>query len=390
MANQIRTDWRLFAAILLVMTFGLVMVYSASSVVAEVLYKKETWSFAVRQLVAASAGLALLACIKRVDYKSLKHPIWAFTPLAIVVIMLVGVLVADPQAHRWYRFSGFQFQPSELAKPALVVFLAYFVARRADNTPDATRRASAINDRHTLGPAAIVVAGLIGLVGYGDLGTAAILLVPAIVIFVVAGIERRYFYISMVLALMLAAGAVYQKPYRLFRLLTYVSITEKDIQTNPRLQFLGPLLADSNAHRDADHQPKQAKIAVGSGFILGAGLGNGNQKLGFLPEAHTDFIFGVIGEEVGLVGCLLLLGGYMFIFWRGLRLYWMTPDTFGKYLALGAVTLFTAQALFNMSVVIGLAPTKGIPLPLISYGGSALVCTLITLGLLLSVSERSS
>jgi cell division protein FtsW len=390
MANQIRTDWKLFAAILLVMTFGLVMVYSASSVVAEVLYKKETWSFAVRQLAAACAGLLLLASIKRIDYKSLKHPIWAFTPLAIVVIMLVGVLVADPQAHRWYRFSGFQFQPSELAKPALVVFLAYFVARRADNTPDATRRASAINDRHTLGPAAIVVAGIIGLVGYGDLGTAAILLVPAIVIFVVAGIERRYFYISMVLALMLAAGAVYQKPYRLFRLLTYVGITEKDIQTNPRLQFLGPLLADSNAHRDADHQPKQAKIAVGSGFILGAGLGNGNQKLGFLPEAHTDFIFGVIGEEVGLVGCLLLLGGYMFIFWRGLRLYWMTPDTFGKYLALGAVTLFTAQALFNMSVVIGLAPTKGIPLPLISYGGSALVCTLITLGLLLSVSERSS
>jgi cell division protein FtsW len=390
MANKIRTDWNLFSAILLVMTFGLVMVYSASSVVAEVLYKKETWSFAVRQLIAACAGLGLLAFIKRVDYKSLKHPIWAFTPLAIVVIMLVGVLVADPQAHRWYRFSGFQFQPSELAKPALVVFLAYFVARRADNTPDATRRVSAINDRHTLGPAAIVVAGIIGLVGYGDLGTAAILLVPAIVIFIVAGIERRYFYISMVLALMLAAGAVYQKPYRLFRLLTYVGITEKDIQTNPRLQFLGPLLADSNAHRDADHQPKQAKIAVGSGFILGAGLGNGNQKLGFLPEAHTDFIFGVIGEEVGLVGCLLLLGGYMFIFWRGLRLYWMTPDTFGKYLALGAVTLFTAQALFNMSVVIGLAPTKGIPLPLISYGGSALVCTLITLGLLLSVSERSS
>lgn len=380
MPNQIRTDWRLFAAILILMTFGLVMVYSASSVVSEVLYKKETWAFAVRQLAAACIGLMMLAAIKRIDYKNLKHPIWAFVPLGIVVILLVGVLFFDPQAHRWYRFLGLQFQPSELAKPALVVFLAYFVARRAE----------AINDRHTLGPAAIVVAGIIGLVGYGDLGTAAILLVPAVAIFIVAGIERRYFYISMVLAFILAAGAIYQKPYRLFRVLTFVGITEKDVQTNPRLQFLGPLLADSNASRDADHQPRQAKIAVGSGHVFGAGLGNGNQKLGFLPEAHTDFIFGVVGEEVGLAGCLLLLGGYLFIFWRGLRLYWVTPDTFGKYLALGAVTLFTAQALFNMSVVIGLAPTKGIPLPLISYGGSALVCTLITLGLLLSVSERSS
>ena len=379
-ANRIRTDWKLFGAILLIMTFGLVMVYSASSIVSEVLYKKETWTFAVKQLIAAIVGLLLFVLLKRIDYRNLKHPIWAFMPLGLVVILLIGVIFADPAAHRWYRYLGLQLQPSELAKPALVVFLAYFVARRSDS----------INDRHTLGPAAIVVAVIVGLVGFGDLGTAAILLVPAVVIFIVAGIEKRYFYVSMFLAAVLAAGAIYQKPYRLLRVLTFVGITENEIQTNPRLQFLGPMLAESNAHRDADHQPKQAKIAVGRGYLVGTGIGNGNQKMGFLPEAHTDFIFGVVGEEVGLIGCVLLLMLYLFIFWRGFRLYWITPDTFGKYLALGAVTLFTAQALFNMSVVIGLAPTKGIPLPLVSYGGSALVCTLLTLGLLMSVSERSN
>ncbi len=120
------------------------------------------------------------------------------------------------------------------------------------------------------------------------------------------------------------------------------------------------------------------------------GLGQSNQKLGFLPEAHTDFIFGVVGEETGLVGALILLALYLFVFWRGLQLYWLTPDPFGRYLALGCVSIFTAQALFNMSVVVDIAPTKGIPLPLISYGGSSIICTLIILGLLMSVNDRTT
>jgi cell division protein FtsW len=267
-----------------------------------------------------------------------------------------------------------------MAKPVLILFLAWFVARREAN----------LNDKYTLRPTALVVGGLTLLIGFGDLGTAAVLLAPAVVIFYVAGIERKYFYLALVLAALLGLGFICQKPYRLFRILAFVGITEKAVNENPRLHWIAEQMASSKAARDAGHQATQGKIALGRGGMTGVGLGLSDQKLGFLPEAHTDFIFGIVGEETGLVGCVLLLSGYMFIFWRGIRLYWTTQDAFGRYVALGCVAVITTQALFNMSVVGDLAPTKGIPLPLISFGGSALICTLSTLGLLMSVSDRAS
>jgi cell division protein FtsW len=381
MSSRIRTDWRLFSAVMLLLLFGLTMVYSASSVVAEVNYHKETWEFAARQIVAALIGIAIMLVLKRVDYRKLQHPLWVFLPLGVTIMLLIGVIFADPKAHRWYRVPGLgQFQPSELAKPVLILFLAWFVARREWS----------INSRYTIAPTAMVVAGLTLLIGFGDLGTAAIILSPAVIIFYVAGIERRYFYLSLVLAGALGCGFIMQKPYRILRMLAYFNISEQEVNTNPRYHWLSVRLASTKASRDADHQPRQAKLAVGSGGVTGVGLGQSNQKLGFLPEAHTDFIFGVVGEETGLIGCTILLCGYLFVFWRGLRLYWVTPDPFGRYLALGCVALFTTQALFNMSVVLDMAPTKGIPLPLISFGGTALICTLSTLGLLMSVSDRAS
>lgn len=376
---RIRTDWRLLGTILLMLLFGLVMVFSASSVVSQVQFKKETWDFAVKQIEFALLGLFCLFAAKSIDYRTLRHPIFVFPSLSLAVILLVLVFFADPNRYRWFKIFNFQLQPSELAKPVLVLFLAYFVARREN----------AINNKHTLGPAAIVVVAIAGLIGYADLGTAVVILVPAVAVFFVAGIERRYFYAALILAGALGIGAICQKPYRLIRVLSFAGITEKKIQTDPTYQFLAPMLAESKATRDAGHQPRQAKLAVGSGGVLGVGINNSNQKMGFLPEGHTDFIFGVVGEETGLIGCSLLLAGYLYIFWRGLRLYWIVPDVFGKYLALGAVTLFAAQALFNMSMVLDLAPTKGIPLPLISYGGSSMLTTLTILGMLLSVSERS-
>jgi len=381
MSTRIRTDWKLFSAAMLILAFGLVMVYSASSVVAEVLYKKEMWEFAARQLGAALLGITILMLLKRMDYRKLEHPLWVFIPLGITIMLLIGVIAADPRAHRWYRLPGVgQFQPSEIAKPVLVLFLAWFVARRAE----------VINSRYTIIPTAIVVGGLTLLIGFGDLGTAAIILAPAITIFFVAGIQRRYFVLTLVLVAVLGAGFIFQKPYRLIRVTSFFGLTEEVINKDPKYQWLAARLASSKATRDADHQPRQAKIAVGSGGVTGLGLGQSNQKLGFLPEAHTDFIFGVVGEETGLVGCVLLLTGYLFVFWRGLRLFWLAQDPFGRYLALGCVAVLTAQALFNMSVVLDMAPTKGIPLPLVSYGGSALICTLTTLGLLMSVSDRAS
>jgi cell division protein FtsW len=288
--------------------------------------------------------------------------------------------VLDTRAHRWIRFAGMQMQPSELAKPLLLLFLAWFVSRRENK----------VNDRHTLLPAALVIGLMTAFIGYGDLGTAMILLVPAIVVFGVAGIERKYFYLSLALAVVLGGAFLWQKPYRLLRVMAFVGVTEQEVMSQPKWRWLAERIATTRAARDPEHQSRQAKIAVGSGGLLGRGLGQSNQKLGYLPEAHTDFIFGVAGEETGLAGTMSVLALYVIVFWRGLRLFWLTPDSFGRYLALGCITLFTAQAFLNMSVVLDMAPTKGIPLPLISYGGSALICTLGTLGLLLSVSDRSS
>lgn len=381
MSSRIKTDWKLFTAISLILAFGLVMVYSASSVVAEVLYKKQTWEFAAKQLAFAVAGVILMMLLKTVDYKKLQHPLFVFLPVGVVGVLLLGVLFADPHAHRWYRAGGMQLQPSELAKPALILFLAWLVAQKESEKK--------INDRYTLLPTILVVGGLVLLIGVGDLGTAAIMLAPVAVIFFVAGLDKRYFLVTGIVAMLLLVVFLFQKPYRLLRVTAFVGITEEAIMKDARYDWLAKKIATSRASRDAAHQPRQAKLAAGSGGITGVGLGQSNQKLGFLPEAHTDFIFGVVGEEVGLVGCTMLLLGYLYIFWRGVRLYWLTPDIFGRYLALGCVTIICAQALLNMTVVLDMAPTKGIPLPLISSGGSALICTLLTLGLLMSVSDRA-
>lgn len=380
MSARIRTDWPLFGAIMMIVCFGLVMVYSASSVMAQNLYQKEIWEFAAKQLGAALFGIALLLLLKRLDYQALQHPFWVCTFVLLTGVLLIGVILFDPVSHRWYRFPGFNFQPSEMAKPALVLFVAWFVSRRENN----------INDRYTLLPAAVVLGGLSALIAIGDLGTAMIVLVPAIIVFFVAGIERKYFYLSIALVLLIFGIFFYQKPYRIIRVLTFFGIEEKTLIERPQFKWLAERAATSGASRDGEHQPRQAKLAVGSGGVTGVGLGLSNQKLGFLPEAHTDFIFGVIGEETGLLGSLSLVALYLLVFWRGLRLYWLTPDSFGRYLALGCSSLFGVQAFFNISVVLGMLPTKGIPLPLISYGGSSLICMLVTLGFLMSVADRAA
>jgi len=380
MSTRIQTDWPLFTAILMLLCFGLIIVYSASSVIAGVRFNKETYDFALRQYIFASLGVLLMLILKRINYQSLRHPLFIFVPIGLVVLLLIGVLFFDPANHRWYRLpGGFKLQPSEFAKPVLILFLAYFVARRENE----------INNRHTLGPAAIVVAGLAGLIGYADLGTAFVILLPAAAVFYVAGLEKRIFILSMVLVVALAAGAIVQKPYRLIRILAYVGLTEEKIQATPALKWMAAWTSQSKATRDSEYHARQSEIAVGTGGLFGVGLNQGHSKMGFLPEAHTDFIFGVVGEELGLLGSCALICGYMVIFWRGLRLFWLAPDVFGRYLALGTVVLFAGQAFFNMSVVLGLFPTKGLPLPMISYGGSALLTTLASLGLLLSVSDHA-
>jgi cell division protein FtsW len=378
MAQRLRTDWTLFFTVVAMVCFGLLMVYSASSVTADIRLHS-TSHFLVRQLGWAAISFVALMWLKRRDYRLLKSSRWAFLPLGIVVVLLVAVYFLDWKTHRWFRMGFASFQPSEFAKPALAIFLAWFV----------TVRARAINTKHTIVPAAMALGGLAVAVVVADLGTAIVLVMTATAVFYIAGLDRRYFITALCVLALFAGVAVISKPYRIARV---VGFFDHDYKLLARIDSSGRIrnyLLQSKTS-DTGYQALQSKIAVGSGGAIGVGLMQGRQKLFYLPEAHTDFIYAVVGEELGLFGCTAVLGGFLLLLWRGLRLYWLAPDDFGRYLALAVTASIVFQALINMSVVLGLGPTKGIPLPMISFGGSSLLSTLISCGLLLSVSDRAA
>ena len=376
--KRLQTDWVLFFTIVAMVTFGVVIVTSASSVMAELKYK-QTWHFVVRQGVWAFASFVALMWFKRFDYRRLNDPVWAFGPLGVVTASLLVVYFADPRRHRWLGMGAFSIQPSEFAKPALVIFLAYFI----------TLRLRAINDRHTLNPALLALGALAFAVVIADLGTMMVLVATAAVLFYIAGLDKRFLFMAAGVGALVVCAAVVSKPYRLARIIGFIDPQYKLVdQINPSGR-LKAYVQSSLATRDPSYQAKQSRIAVGSGGAMGVGLMQGKQKLLYLPEAHTDFIYAVVGEELGLWGSTGVLVGFFVILWRGLRLFWLAPDHFGRYLALGVTVSVVLQALMNMSVVLDIGPTKGIPLPMISYGGSSLLGTLTSLGLLLSVSEHS-
>jgi cell division protein FtsW len=226
-------------------------------------------------------------------------------------------------------------------------------------------------------------------VGIADLGTAIVLLATTATVFYVAGLQRRYIALAFTMMLLFAGVAVASKGYRLGRVLSYVDPEYKILDMVDPHGFVKDYIRRSSSVRDPGYQARQSKIALGSGGIFGVGLMQSKQKLFYLPEAHTDFIYAVVGEELGFWGTTGVLFGFLVILWRGLRLYVWAPDEFAKYLALGVTVSVVFQAFINMSVVLEMGPTKGIPLPMISYGGSSLLSTLISLGILLSVSENT-
>jgi cell division protein FtsW len=376
---KLRTDWILFLTVLAMVGFGLVMVYSASSAVAELRYHVPPYHFIIRQLIFAVGSFALLMYFKRRDYREMNTPAWAFSGLGVVLGFLVVVYFVDGRAHRWFQISGLKLiQPSEFAKPALILFLAYFVSRRLQS----------INDRRTLKQAFVAVAMLAVLVVVADLGTALVPVITATIVFWVAGLERRHMARVFLLSAALIMLAVISKPLRLDRVITYFDADHSKLELIDYHGWIKSYLDRGDSSRDSGYQPKQSKIAVGTGGVLGVGLMQGKQKLMFLPDAHTDFIYATVGEELGLWGSTAVLIGFMVILWRGARLFIHARDDFGKYLALGVTVSIVVQALMNISVALGMAPTKGFPLPMISYGGSSLLSTLLCLGMLLSVSEN--
>jgi len=363
MARKLKSDRVLFIATILLVGLSIVMVYSASAVVALEKYQRP-YMFLIRQGIWAALGMGVLAVVMRLDYRTYREPAVIWTALGVVSFGLVAVLFSPPvnNAHRWFGVLGVGIQPSELAKLAAIFFIAAILERRMHR----------INEiGYSLAPIAVVVLGLVGLIVVEpDFGTSMTLLLIAAVMVFAAGLNYRYIVGVILVALPTLCVVLMSASYRRRRLLAFL---------NPWDDPLGD-----------GFQIIQSLIAVGTGGVWGKGLMNGVQKLFYLPEPHTDFIYSVISEELGLVGATCVLLCFFVITWRGLRAALRAPDSFGALLALGLTTMVAVQALVNVSVVIGLMPTKGIPLPFISFGGSSLLINLLGMGILLNVSQHAS
>lgn len=377
MAQRLKTDRILLITVIFMVLFGTLMVYSASSVVAES-RMGSSYYFAIRQLVWVVIAIPLMVYFKNLHYRKLQTPEVAFTAMALIMMLLVLVYFVGVQ-HRWLRLPIGELQPSEFAKPALIVFLAYFIALRSN----------ALNSRSTLVPAILAVGFLTFAVVIADLGTAIVLVLTATVVFFVAGLEKRYIGFAAIVGLLVCIGAVWQRPYRLGRVVRFADPQFKLVDKIDKHGWIRAQMKKSATTQDTNYQAEQAKIAVGSGGPVGVGLMQGKQKLFYLPEAHTDTIYAVIGEEWGLFGTAGVVLGFVIILWRGIRATVRIHDEFGRYLALGITTMLIVQAFFNISVVLGIFPTKGFPLPMISYGGSSLLVTLALMGILMNVSENA-
>jgi cell division protein FtsW len=381
MAQRLKTDWILFFTVLAMVFSGVLIVYSASAIMAQMGPNHSPWYYVKRQAVWAVLALTIMMALKSTNYRKLRNPAVALSAISVALFLLVAVYFADPANHRWLRLGGpVGVQPSELAKPALVIFLAFFV----------TWRARAINNpRYTLVPAAMAVGLVILAVVVADLGTAIVLGAAAALVFFVAGLEKRYCAIVGALAMIGLVFFVFSKTYRLARVVMFFDPQFKIIEKFDRQGTIKKRLQESLVTRDTNYQLEQSKIAVGAGGSVGLGYMAGRQKLLYLPEAHKDFIYAVAGEELGMIGSVGLLLGFGLIFWRGIRATLRINDDFGRYLALGLTVVVVVQGFMHMSVVLGMMPTKGIPLPMISYGGSSLVSTLASLGMLMNVSEHA-
>jgi cell division protein FtsW len=361
-AKRVGVDKWLFFTTLLLVVVGLAMVFSASAVVAQERYHSE-FADVGRQAAWALAGVVALVVLMQVDASHYNSPRFIYPALAITTLLLVSVffIPGSHNTHRWIRFgTHFTFQPSEIAKPVLVLFLAWFLHSRLDAMRDW---------KHTLLRAAVVpVVFMVLVVKQPDLGTALVLAGVTAMMLVLAGMEWKYLLGAVCAALPVLAALLLMVSWRRQRMMVFL-------------------------HPDADPQGagfhiNQSLIAVGTGGLTGRGYMEGMQKLFYLPEAPTDFIFANIAEELGFIGAMTILLLFVIFGIRGLRAAFRAQDPFSRLVAFGISTTILLQAFFNISVVLSLVPTKGIPLPLISSGGTSLFCTLASIGILLNITKK--
>lgn len=363
MARKLKSDKMLFLATLLLVCASVVMVYSASAVLAMERFQQPYW-FLFKQVTWAVAGVFGLAVMMRLDYRNYRQPVVIWTALAVAAILLVAVLFSPAinGSRRWFALGGIGVQPSELAKLAIILFVAALLERRMDRIDELS---------YSVVPIAVAVGVLGGLILLEpDFGTALVIVLIVGAMTFAAGLHYRYLIGSVLIMLPMLYFVVMSAEYRRRRFMIFL-----DPWDDP--------LGDG-------FQIIQSLIAVGTGGVTGRGLMGGVQKLFYLPEPHTDFIYAVIAEETGLIGATVVLVCFCVIAWRGLRVALRAPDRFGAFLAIGITTMVTLQAFVNMSVVLGLMPTKGIPLPFVSAGGSSLLSCLIGMGVLLNVSQHAS
>ena len=364
MPKPVSTDRMLLGITLILTVFGIVMVGSASSYYSlNRTGMSGSFHFLLRQILYAGVGLFLMYRLIRTDYHIFARRRFALglVGTAFVLLLLVFLFEERNGTHRWLHFGVLSVQPSEIAKFALAVFLAYMAERKGEEI-----NATAVGTIPCFGVAGFI-AGLVLI--EPDMGTAVVLLLVTTLVLFAAGLRGRYVMAAAGLAVVGLPIMIFMAPYRAQRLLAFLH-PEQDLQ-GPNFQLF------------------QSKVALGSGGLLGSGLAMGQQKYLFLPESHTDFIFSVIGEEIGLLGTMVTLGLFLFFLWRGVRVSMRAPDRFGTYLALGLTLFVACQAFINMAVATGLLPTKGLPLPFVSYGGSSLIVSLGMTGVLLNVSQQA-
>ena len=359
MAKKLAFDKILFTVVIVLVGTGLTAVYSASAA-----FARDQGTainlFLVKQGMSAVVGILAMWVLMHVDYRHYQRRGVLYGLVGGVLVLLIVVLFGPElnNTRRWMFVGGVSVQPSELAKIAVVMFVAHQIATKKDREA-----------RDLILPVALLMGLVAALVLLQpDLGTTALICGTTVLMLFLAGLRWRYFFVGMGALLPALWLAIYSVPYRRKRLMAFL---------DPDLEPLR-----------SGYQARQSLIAIGSGGLSGRGLGDSLQKLYFLPHPHSDFVFSIVGEELGLLGALAVVILFGLFLWRGLRTGWHAPDDFGRYLAWGLTGVVTLQALIHISVALALMPTKGIPLPFISYGGSSLVVTLVACGVLLNVSQH--
>lgn len=354
-------DLVLLLMVVALTSFGIVMVYSASSVMAAKNFQDSAF-FLKRQGLFALVGFTIAAVAMRIDYRfwqRLAVPLLLVSLLLLVLVLIPGIGGKVKGASRWIRLPGFNLQPSEFAKIALIIYLAYSIAKKQD-------RIKLLSAGFL--PYMVVLMILLGLLlKQPDLGAALTLAGVTILMLFTAGTRLVFIIGSAMVAAPFVWYLIYTSAYRWRRIKAFL---------NPEADPTG-----------IGWQITQSKYAFGAGGLVGQGLGEGKQKLFYLPEAHTDFILSVVGEELGFLGVLIIIGMFFILVQRAMRIALATQEPFGRFLAMGIAILFAIEASVNMGVVTGILPTKGLALPFLSYGGSSLLISLFAVGVLLNISS---